>query len=136
VFGVTLGLALGADVRIFGTRSAPHEMHVGASPLREVERLMRRDGECGHGTHIAEALTAGYRAHDRVFIISDMQTMGAGISNQIPGSVPMYGFDLAGYVGNPMALGPNRVQLGGLTDATFKMVPLIEAGQTASWPWV
>ena len=97
--------------------------------------MVRRIGECGLGTNIASALHQGYNAHDRVFIISDMQSMTGDISNQIPGSVPMYGFDLAGYRYNPMALGPNRVQLGGLTDATFKMIPLIEAGQNAKWPW-
>jgi hypothetical protein len=135
LFGVTLGLVNGADVRIFGTTSAPHEMLGSASVLREVERMMRRDGECGHGTHMAAAVAQGYRAHDRVFIISDMQSMDADISNQVPGSVPMYGFDLAGYRANPMELGPNRVQLGGLTDATFSMIPLIEAGNAAKWPW-
>jgi hypothetical protein len=30
---------------------------------------------------------------------------------------------------------PNRHELGGLTDATFRLVPVIEAAQTGVWPW-
>jgi hypothetical protein len=29
----------------------------------------------------------------------------------------------------------NRHELGGLTDATFALVPNIEAGLAARWPW-
>jgi hypothetical protein len=30
----------------------------------------------------------------------------------------------------------NRHKLGGLTDATFALIPNIEAGAAARWPWV
>jgi hypothetical protein len=29
----------------------------------------------------------------------------------------------------------NRHELGGLTDATFSLIPNIEAGLAARWPW-
>lgn len=29
----------------------------------------------------------------------------------------------------------NRHTFGGLTDAAFRMIPLLEAGRNAAWPW-
>lgn len=29
----------------------------------------------------------------------------------------------------------NRHELGGLTDHTFSLIPAIEAGMAARWPW-
>jgi hypothetical protein len=31
--------------------------------------------------------------------------------------------------------GAARFQLGGLSDATFRMIPQVEAGLTGNWPW-
>jgi hypothetical protein len=29
-----------------------------------------------------------------------------------------------------------RHEFGGMTDATFRLIPLLEAGRDADWPWM
>ena len=115
------------------------------SLLKSVEAFTRRIGQVGHGTRIAEAVRATYRGHDRVMIFTDMQTFpdrhGWGrhvgdVSASVPARVPVYGFNLVGYRHSAMPAGyGNRHELGGLTDATFSLIPNIEAGLAARWPW-
>ena len=138
VFGVALA-AKGEKVDLHGFADGVfrHEVAVGGSVLKEVDRFVARTGEVGHGTQIAGSLRASYRGHDRVVIISDMQTVDGGVSEAVPASVPVYGFNLGGYRATAYATGSgNRHEFGGLTDATFRMIPLLEAGRNASWPWV
>ncbi|MFI6097169.1 TROVE domain-containing protein [Lentzea sp. NPDC051213] len=137
VFGVALG-AKGerVDVHGFADGTFRHDIAPGASVIRTVDRFLKRIGEVGHGTDIAGALRRTYRGHDRVFIISDMQTQGRGVCNAVPRHVPIYGFNLAGYQKAAYATGKaNRHEFGGLTDATFRLIPLLEAGQNADWPF-
>lgn len=69
-------------------------------------------------------------------IVSDMQTMDGEVTSAVPASVPLYGFNLGGYRAGAYDAGAaNRIELGGLTDATFRMLPLIEAGRRADWPF-
>jgi hypothetical protein len=115
------------------------------SVLKSVEAFTWRIGEVGHGTRIAEAVRAAYRGHDRVMIFTDMQTFpdraGWGppvgdVSASVPAHVPVYGFNLVGYRHSAMPAGHgNRHELGGLTDATFSLIPNIEAGLAARWSW-
>ena len=115
------------------------------SVLKSVEAFSRRIGEVGHGTRIAEAVRATYGGHDRVMIFTDMQTFPdrtrwgrpvADVSASVPARTPIYGFNLVGYRHSAMAAGHgNRHELGGLTDATFALIPNIEAGLAARWPW-
>lgn len=137
LFGVALAARNPGAVDLvgFASRTFGHQVHRGASVLAECERFLARIGEVGHGTEIAFAVRAAYAGHDRVIVISDMQTMDAEVSAQVPAHVPMYGFNLGGY--RPTVIppgGPNRYELGGLTDATFSMIPLLEAGE--DWPWL
>ncbi|MFB4310070.1 TROVE domain-containing protein [Actinomadura sp. GTD37] len=142
LFGVTLA-SRGDQVDLHGFASGTfrHEARRGASVLREVERFVNRIGEVGHGTQIAESVRATYAGHDRVIILSDMQTFGGGwggdVTDAAPRGVPMYGFNLAGYKHGAMPSGSgNRHELGGMTDATFRLIPLLEAGRDAAWPWL
>lgn len=139
VFGVSLA-AKGEQVDLVGFADGTFTHHVGtgASVIREVDRFVARIGEVGHGTNIPGSLQRTYSGHDRVFIISDMQTIGGyyggGVSNLVPQHVPLYGFNLGGYEHGAYAAGSNnRHEFGGLTDATFRLVPLLEAGQSANW---
>jgi hypothetical protein len=77
-------------------------------------------------------------------IFTDMQTFPAGrgygqvgdVSASVPVRTPVYGFNLVGYRHSAMPAGhANRHELGGLTDATFALIPNIEAGLAARWPW-
>ncbi|GAB1693631.1 TROVE domain-containing protein [Krasilnikovia sp. M28-CT-15] len=142
VFGVALA-ARGARVDLHGFADGVfrHDVPAGASVIREVDRFVRRVGEVGHGTRIADSVRATLRGHDRVFVISDMQTFAPGygtgdVTEVVPRGTPLYGFTLGGYRRTAFDAGtPNRIEFGGLTDATFRMVPLIEAGRNADWPF-
>lgn len=148
VFGAALALK-GADVDLvgFATGTFTHQIQRGASLIREVDRFVQRVGEVGHSTEVAASLRARYHGHDRVIIVSDEQTMPAathyvrggasyGVTNAIPEATPMYCFNLGGYAQAMADWGAtNRIELGGLTDATFRMIPLIEAGRHADWPF-
>ncbi|HEY2064024.1 MAG TPA: TROVE domain-containing protein [Amycolatopsis sp.] len=141
VFGVALG-AKGERVDVVGFANGTfrHRVRKGAAVIREVERFLERIGEVGHGTDIGGALRRSYAGHDRVFIISDMQTVGGPrgpqVGDLVPKHVPIYGFNLQGYQAAAMATGSaHRHEFGGLTDATFRMIPLLEAGRTADWPF-
>lgn len=141
VFGVALTTANPGNVDLYGFASGEfrHEVKRGASALQEVERFVDRVGEVGHGTDIHGAVRRRFQTgnHDRVFIISDMQTTG-GYRAEYTDSlvVPVYGFNLGGYASAMMQTGKNgHHEFGGLTDATFKQVPLLEAGESTGWPW-
>lgn len=138
VFGVALATkGEKVDLHGFADGVFTHLVPKGASVLREIDKFCARTGEVGHGTQIAASLRTTFLGHDRVFIISDMQTMDAGVSMAVPSRVPIYGFNLGGYKTAAYATGTaNRHEFGGLTDATFAMVPLLEAGRNAAWPWL
>jgi hypothetical protein len=141
VFGVALA-ARGEAVDLHGFADGVfrHEVRKGASVIREVDRFVKRTGEVGHGTRIADSIRATFHGQERVFVISDMQTFapahGGDVTDVVARRVPLYGFNLGGYKHTAFDAGTrNRYELGGLTDATFRMIPLIEAGRNADWPF-
>jgi hypothetical protein len=136
VFGVALAMrADSADLIEFGTSSRPVSFAAGESVLRVVERF----GNLG-GTNTAEAVRAHYRSHDRVVIVTDEQAWGGyygeNPTGQVPADVPVYTWNLAGYqYGHGPSGERNRHTSGGLSDAAFRLIPLIEAGKNADWPF-
>ncbi|MET3987462.1 TROVE domain-containing protein [Streptomyces sp. PvR034] len=135
VFGTALALrAAAADLVEFGTGSAPVPYAAGESVLKVLERF----GDLG-GTNTTEAVRRHYAGHDRVLIVTDEQAVrhrAGDPTEQVPAEVPVYTWNLAGYqVGHGPSGGANRHVFGGLTDAAFHMVPLLEAGRDARWPW-
>jgi hypothetical protein len=138
IFGAVLALRNPAatDLVGFATGSFRHHARSGEALLRVVEAFNRRNGEVGHGTEIAAALQANYAGHARVFVISDMQTMDTGVSSAVPERVPMYGVNLGGFRPTVIPAGDQRrFEFPALGDAMFAMVPLLESGQSAGWPW-
>ena len=148
LFGLATGIRNRDRADLYGFADGQFRVRRSAyrlSLLKSVEAFTRRIGQVGHGTRIAEAVRATYRGHDRVMIFTDMQTFpdrhGWGrhvgdVSASVPARVPVYGFNLVGYRHSAMPAGfGNRHELGGLTDATFSLIPNIEAGLAARWPW-
>ncbi|WP_046776353.1 TROVE domain-containing protein [Streptomyces yangpuensis] len=137
VFGAALALrAERADLVQFGTTSEAVPCTRGESVLKVLERF----GDLG-GTYTAQAVKKHYRDHDRVLIVTDEQAASYGYSGDpaelVPSEVPVYTWNLAGYrVGHAPSGTANRHTFGGLTDAAFRMVSLIEAGRNADWPWL
>lgn len=101
-------------------------------------KVLGRFGSLG-GTNTSEAVRMHYEGHDRVLIVTDEQASDTAYGNAtagIPDTVPVYTWNLAGYrVGHAPAGRDNRHTFGGLSDAAFRMVPLLEAGRSADWPW-
>ena len=54
----------------------------------------------------------------------------------LPADVPLFTWNLAGYPrGHTPAGTRNRYTFGGLTDVGFRLIPLLEAGRDAQWPF-
>ncbi|MEV5410452.1 TROVE domain-containing protein [Thermopolyspora sp. NPDC052614] len=142
LFGVALA-ARGASVDLYGFADGvfAHRIRTGASVLKEIDRFCKRIGEVGHGTQIADSLRRTYNNHDRVVIMSDMQTMtgyyNREVTDAVPAHIPIYGYNLVGYRHAAMPTGSrNRHEFGGFSDASFRLIPLLEAGANATWPWL
>lgn len=136
VFGAALALRNPGDVDLveYGSGSATVPYQRGDSLLRVVNERFHSLG----GTNTAAAVKAHYAGHDRVVIVTDEQAhgyYGGTPGEQIPAHVPLYTWNLAGYKYGHTAGEPNRHTFGGLTDAAFRMIPLLEAGTSTGWPW-
>lgn len=114
----------------------------GGSVLRMTEAIRQHANKVGWGTNIEGSVRQTYDRHDRVIIFSDAQgTVSSGKSAQgvgsaVPANVPVYLFNIQGYSASPMPTGSAaRFDLGGLSDQTFKLIPLLEQGYGGSWPW-
>lgn len=145
LFGTALAFRNQGNVDLAGwaTGTYTHTITRGGSLIGEVKKFTGRAGSVGHGTDLAQALAKTFRRgeHARVFVFSDMQIMADGwyggrdaVNRYVPAEVPVYSWNLVGYA-SAMTAGTNRHELGGLTDATFRLVPVIEAAQAGVWPW-
>lgn len=132
VFGAALALrAENADLVEFGTASARVGFRRGDSVLRLVERF----GDLG-GTNTAEAVKRWYDGHDRVVILTDEQSGSVDPPTRyVPEAVPVYTWNLVGYGVGHAPAGRRRYTFGGLSDAAFGMIPLVEAGEREDWPF-
>ncbi|MFJ6514247.1 TROVE domain-containing protein [Streptomyces sp. NPDC091406] len=150
LFGIALGARCAqADVASFssaryytsdqpGAKTKAFPLTRGGSLLGEVRKWKEGGWFLGGGTDTAAALRREFKGHDRVVIVTDEQ---AGhdtreVTEAIPASTPMYTWNLAGYqAGHAPSGHGNRHTFGGLTDQAFRMVPLLESGRDATWPW-
>ncbi|MGW7258048.1 TROVE domain-containing protein [Streptomyces sp. NPDC054834] len=135
IFGTALALrAADADLVEFGTTSRRLDLHEGESVLK----ILGRFRDLG-GTDTTSAVRAHYRGQDRVLIVTDEQyafNHYGDPTEQVPAHVPVYTWNLAGYrAGHGPSGKANRHTFGGLSDAAFRMVPLLEAAQSSDWPW-
>ncbi|GAB4588837.1 TROVE domain-containing protein [Nocardia sp. IFM 10818] len=104
--------------------------------LRAVERWKSDGYFIGAGTDTALAVRTHFSGHDRVVILTDEQATGGDVGAALPKTVPLYTWNLAGYqYGHAPSGSGNRHAFGGLTDHAFSMIPLIEAGENADWPF-
>ncbi|PAZ13769.1 RNA-binding protein [Streptomyces sp. SA15] len=135
IFGTALALrAADADLVEFGTSSNRVRFRTGESVLK----VLGRFGDLG-GTDTTEAVRRHYKKHDRVLIVTDEQyafNRHGDPTEQVPADVPVYTWNLAGYrAGHGPSGKGNRHTFGGLSDAAFRMVPLLEGARDADWPW-
>ncbi|MET8545859.1 TROVE domain-containing protein [Kitasatospora sp. NPDC004799] len=131
VFGTALALrAERADLVQFGSGSWTVEP--GPSVLETVGRFRALGG-----TRTAAAVLKHYREHDRVVVVTDEQDDRSRSDPfaPVPEDVPVYTWNLAGYGTGHTPPGPRRYTFGGLGDASFALIPLLERGHAAAWPW-
>jgi hypothetical protein len=103
--------------------------------LRMLPDLFRWRG-AGGGTETWRSVARCFRGHDRIVILTDEQAHPYRESWTV-NARRIYTYNLAGYrpAHNEQGRDGSYV-FGGLTDAGFQMMALIEAGEDASWPFV
>lgn len=157
VFGAALALrAEHADLVEFWGLSNRMRLVTAESVLKLTERFSHKPAP--GGTDIPRAVREHLRpGHDRVVIVTDEQTragylpsnmhgMRAGdrmgmpetlIDDLIPASTPLFMWNFGGYKHGAAPSGHgNRHTAGGLTDASFRLIPLLESWRDATWPWM
>lgn len=128
------------DMYLFGTDIKAHmdSFPPADSILRFAEAVR---SHVGGGTRILSSLWQAWKpnTYDRVMIITDEQTGSEG--HQFPQvadaiRVPLYVWNLAGYQTGVLPNGERNFHVfGGLTDAAFQVIPLIESRKAGVWPW-
>jgi hypothetical protein len=111
----------------------------GESLLKSLDRWKGGGYFIGGGTDTAGAVQRHYTGHDRVVILTDEQADFHGngdVFATVPKDRMVYTFNLAGYSRGHAPSGTGtRHTFGGLTDAGFRLIPLIERGRNGDWPW-
>lgn len=119
-----------------GTKTKQFPTQPGESLLRAVQRWDSDGYFLDGGTDTPGALRKHYAGHNRVVILTDEQAARGDVGTMLPTNIPLYTWNLAGYQhGHAPSGSGNRHTFGGLTDAGFRMIPLLEAGRNATWPW-
>lgn len=141
--GALFGLALAkrterVKVVLFGTDNAELKVRPKASVLRGLDDVSKivRSGKLGWGTNAYPALATHYDSQKRVVIFTDEQVHPSSTATRkIADKVPvLYTFNLGGYRPAGFEAGkPGRHTLGGFSDATFKLMELIERYESAGW---
>jgi hypothetical protein len=138
IFGAALALrAEDATLVQYGDTSEEIKFNKNASVLSLIDQFKGLGG-----TATGKAMQTHYNSSDdRVILITDEQANGfsgwgsrVSASDVVSANTPLYTFNLVGYKAGA-AEKANRVTLGGLTDQSFKLIPLLEAGRDAGWPW-
>jgi hypothetical protein len=122
-----------------GARVKAFPLTRGGSLLGDVRKWKEGGWFLGGGTDTAAALRATFTGHDRVIIVTDEQAShdAQEVTESIPAATPMYTWNLSGdRVGHAPSGGRQRHTFAGLTDQAFRMVPLLESGRDARWPWM
>ncbi len=141
LFGTAVALrAEYADLVQFGSEYygppgfEPVKVSKGDSVLKSIKKFRNMGG-----TETQKALVGSFRPgfHDRVLIVTDEQAWGGSgsVGSNLPAGVSLYTWNLAGYRVGHAPGGKDRFTFGGLSDAAFRMVPLLEAGKNADWPF-
>jgi hypothetical protein len=139
IFGSALALrAENADLVQFGDAwRGPSFETVSFRKGQSVLPMLSKFKDMG-GTDTRAAVNGNFKNHDRIVIITDEQYNGYGGDPvaSVPANVPVYTWNLGGYkVAQSESGSKKRHTFGGLTDKGFQMIPLIEAGQSQTWPW-
>lgn len=88
------------------------------------------------GTATWQAVSRHFANHDRVVIVTDEQADWGYSDGLLPAATKLYTFNVAGYAAGHAPSGrKNRYTFGGLSDAGFTAIELLERGNDQSWPF-
>jgi hypothetical protein len=128
LFGLALGLrAEHADVHVYGSTHRRITLPAAGSLLPAVKGLSDMGGTDTWGT-----FARTWAGHDRAVILTDEQAHPGQVARV---TEPIVTFNVAGYQAAHAPSGPNRVTVGGLTDAGFRMVDLLDRRARGHWPF-
>lgn len=135
LFGSALALrAASADLVGYGHANYRVPFTSGEAVLHLMGKFRQEGGTDAYG-----AAADHYNGHDRVLVVTDGENNGHRFSSfdqaGIPAHVPIYTWNIGGYRFSGDPGGPNRHTFGGLTDAAFRLIPLLESGRKGYWPW-
>jgi len=129
-------------------------------PVRSAQavQLLRKavSSATSGGTETMQVLMRWYHSHDRVIILTDEQAFNVSgttytgawggyrigeireVPDQVSGiTAPIYTFNLAGYAKGHLPSGSaNRYTFGGLTDAGFTAIDMLEKGRDVNWAFL
>lgn len=136
LFGSALALrAANATLVGYGRHNYFVPFSPGDAVLRLMDKFRVEDGTDAYG-----AAHDHFDRHDRIVVVTDGENNGRRFSSfeaaGVPTSVPIYEWNLGGYKLSQIPGAANRHTFGGLTDAAFRLIPLLEAGKSATWPWL
>lgn len=124
------------DVVSFSTNTKGFPAVKGETVLQGMTRWQRGGFNLNHGTSTAAAVRKHFLNHDRVIILTDEQARDGEVFASVPASTMCITFNLAGYkVGHAAVGSPRRVTIGGLSDAAFQLLPVLELAGRGMWPW-
>lgn len=111
-----------------------------SAPVHSILRFVDTIRRMSHGgTDTWRCLADAYSRFDqisRVIIITDEQ-VGFGFASGQTAHLkcPLYVWNLGGYQPSSIEPAPGKYVFGGLTDASFRVIPQLEAGRDGVWPW-
>jgi hypothetical protein len=108
-------------------------LRIGGSVLRGMEKFHDMGG-----TEIHKAIAETVRSeHNRIILLTDEQGWSTNYDDlPIPANRSLYVWNFGGYESGITRSGRyHRHTMGGLTDASFQLIPILEAGRNARWPW-
>jgi hypothetical protein len=135
LFGAALALRA-ADATLVGYGHTNYRVPFGRGEavLRLMGKFQPKDGTDAYG-----AAHDHFARHDRIVVVTDGENNGHRFASYgqagIPGTVPVYTWNIGGYRFGQEPGGPGRHTFAGLTDHAFRMVPLLEAGRAGAWPF-
>lgn len=130
VFGGSLYAKNREDTDLIGAATDSVPIPWQGSVLRTSEFV--KTHTVGSATYLGRAVSQWYREHDRIILFTDGQ-----FHDKLPSvECPVYFFNLNGYGNIPAPVGRGQFhELGGLSDATFKLIPMLESQKAGTWPW-
>lgn len=136
LFGAAMAKSNDSEAFVYSKGHARVNVGSEVSVLRAIDEISHWSG-AGGGTPTFQTLAATFdpAKHARIVILTDEQADPHGQVN-VPTSVPIYTFSLAGYAAAQLPNGSaNRYAFAGLSDSIWQAIPLLEQHKNGGWPF-